>query len=87
MFWTAYTIILPIFKSDFYSRFSDLPIATYDSVFYDGLGYNPAETKLHPFAAQFLKQSSFFKNTSLILVILIFVGSKFKIEIFVYNFH
>lgn len=77
LFWTIYCIILPIFKKDFYSQFSYLPMATYDNVFYDGLGYDPDVEKVHPFAEKFLKQSSFFKNKELILIILITVASEY----------
>lgn len=71
IFWTVFCIILPIFQADSFSKFAYLPIATYDSVFYDGLGYDPEVATVHPFTKKFMKQSSFFSNTELILLLLV----------------
>lgn len=78
LFWTVLCIILPIFKKDFYSQFSFIPIALYDVSFYDGLGYDPNNTSIHPFAKRFVNENSVFKNTFLVLIIMVIGASKFR---------
>lgn len=51
-------------------------MATYDASFYDGLGYDPEVTTVHPFTQQYMKESSFFTNTKLILIILFIVAGE-----------
>lgn len=77
LFWTILCIILPIFKTDFYSQFSFMPIALYDRSFYDGLGHDPNDTSIHPFAKPFSNENSVFKNTFLVLIIMVIGASKF----------
>lgn len=76
LFWTIFCIIMPFFKKDFFSQFAQLPIATYDSSFYDGLGYNPDSTTIHPFAKPFVNETSIFNNTPLLILLLIILGRK-----------
>lgn len=76
LFWTLFCVIVPFFKQDFFSQFSQLPIATYDSGFYDGLGYNPKNTAVHPFAKQFTSENSIFENTALLIILLITLTGK-----------
>jgi len=71
LFWTILSITMPILKKDFFSQFAAMPIALYDASFYDGLGYDPNKTAVHPFAKPFMSENSFFENTFLILVILV----------------
>lgn len=78
IFWTFLCIFLPMFKKDFYSQFAFMPIAIYDRSFYDGLGFDPNDTSIHPFAKQFIKEDSFFEKTLLILMIFLISGSKLK---------
>lgn len=76
IFWAIFCIVIPYFKYDVFSQFSQLPIATYDSVFYDGLGYNPESVSIHPFARAFQTESSLFNNTPLIIILFVILGSK-----------
>lgn len=71
IFWTVLCIILPLYKHDFFSQFSFMPIAEYDASFYDGLGHDPNNTKIHPFAKPFVPENSFFENSTLIWLILV----------------
>lgn len=57
-----------------------MPIALYDSSFYDGLGFDPNKTSVHPFAKPFMPENSFFEHTFLILVILVISASKFPLN-------
>jgi hypothetical protein len=72
---------MPIFKADFFSQFSFMPIAIYDQSFYDGLGFDPNNTSVHPFAKPFMNENSFFDNTMGILLIFVFAASKLKFNI------
>lgn len=76
LFWTIFCIIMPFFTKNFFSQFAQLPIATYDSSFYDGLGYNPDSTTIHPFAKPFVNESSIFNNAPLLILLLIILGRK-----------
>lgn len=76
IFWTILCIFLPIFKKDFYSQFAFMPIALYDASFYDGLGHDPNNTSVHPFAKPFLPENSFFEKTYLILTIFVIAASR-----------
>lgn len=78
LFWTILCIITPIYKKDFFSQFSFMPIAIYDSSFYDGIGYNPNDTSVHPFAKPFLAENSIFNSTSTILIILVILAREFQ---------
>lgn len=80
LFWTILCIILPIFKKNFFSQFAFMPIAIYDETFYDGLGHDPNNTSIHPFAKRFKSDNSFFQNTSLILIILVISASKLPLQ-------
>lgn len=71
IFWTVFCIIWSLFKTDSFSRFAYLPLATYNSEFYDGLGYDSESTTVHPFTKEFTKQSSFFANKELIMLLLV----------------
>lgn len=73
LFWTILCIITPIYKKNFFSQFSCMPIAVYDKSFYDGIGYNPNDTSIHPFAQHFSK-NSIFDSTSSILTILVILA-------------
>lgn len=79
IFWTILCIFLPIFKRNFYTQFAFMPIAVYDATFYDGLGYDPNNTAIHPFAERFMPANSFFDKTTLILMIFVISASKKKI--------
>jgi hypothetical protein len=76
LFWTILTIIMPIFKPDFYTQFSSMPIAIYDSIFYDGLAHEPNKTQVHPFAKRFSTENSFFNNSGLIWILMVILASK-----------
>lgn len=76
LFWTAFCIIMPFFKRDFFSQFAQMPIATYDSSFYDGLGYNPDSVTTHPFAKPFTNENSVFNNTPLLILLMIILARK-----------
>lgn len=76
LIWTFVSIMLPLFIEKFFSRFSFMPVALYDASFYDGLGYNPNDTTIHPFAKPFVNENSIFESTSLILIILAVLGGK-----------
>jgi hypothetical protein len=88
LFWTILTIILQLLRADFYSQFSEMPIAIYDASFYDGLGHDPNSTTIHPFTKRFSPKSSFFNNTMLIMCLLVaFTGrSRFSITRIVNHF-
>lgn len=79
IFWTILCIFLPIFKRNFYTQFAFMPIAVYDATFYDGLGYDPNNTAIHPFAKRFMSANSFFDKTTLILMIFVISASRKKI--------
>lgn len=53
-----------------------MPIALYDATFYDGLGHDPNNTSVHPFAKRFTNENSILKNTFVILVIMVIGASK-----------
>jgi hypothetical protein len=53
-----------------------MPIAIYDQIFYDGLGYDPNNTAIHPFAKRFMTENSFFDQTAVILIILVIAASE-----------
>lgn len=76
LFWTILCVIMPIFKTNFYSQFAFMPIALYDATFYDGLGHDPNNTSVHPFAKRFTNENSILKNTFVILVIMVIGASK-----------
>lgn len=76
IFWTIFCIIMPFFKKDFFSQFAQLPIATYDASFYDGLGFNPDSTTIHPFAKPFVNENSIFNNAPMLILLLIILGRK-----------
>lgn len=78
LFWTILCIIIPIYKKDFFSQFSFMPIAIYDTSFYDGIGYNPNDTSIHPFAKPFTTENSIFNSTSSILIILVMLARKLR---------
>lgn len=59
-----------------------MPIAIYDESFYDGLGYDPKRTSVHPFAKPFLNENSFFDKTAIILIILVVAASELSLEAF-----
>lgn len=71
IFWTLLSILMPILKKNFYHQFAFMPIALYDASFYDGLGYDPNKTAVHPFAKPFMPENSFFEQTSVIIIILV----------------
>lgn len=75
LFWTVFCIVIPYFKDDIFSQFSQLPIATYDSVFYDGLGYNPENKSVHPFVKVY-RNDSVFGNSTFLVILLIILASK-----------
>lgn len=79
LFWTVLCIFMPIAKQTFFSQFAFMPIALYDANYYDGLGFNPNNTDVHPFAKPFIPENSFFENTLLILIILIVAASKLNL--------
>lgn len=56
-----------------------MPIAVYDSQFYDGIGYDPNNTAVPPIAERFkaIQEKSFFENSFLILSGLVLVASEF----------
>lgn len=81
-FWTILCVIVPFFKRDFFSQFAQLPMATYDHGFYDGLGYDPEKVTIHPFEKLFINNNSLFENTPLFIMLLIFLTSKYA-----YIFH
>ena len=74
--WSIFCIVIQYFKDNVFSQFAQLPIATYDSVFYDGLGYDPENVSIHPFATAFQSESSLFANTPLIVILFVILGSK-----------
>lgn len=76
IFWTVLSIFIPIKNTRFYSQFAFMPIALYDSSFYDGLGFQPNNTSVHPFAKAFMPENSFFDHTFIILIILVISASK-----------
>lgn len=76
IFWTVLCIVSPIYNREFFSRFSFMPIAMYDRSFYDGLGYDPSNTSIHPFAVPFTPENSFFDKTAIILIIFVIAASK-----------
>lgn len=76
IFWTVLSIFIPIKNTTFYSQFAFMPIALYDSSFYDGLGFQPNNTSVHPFAKAFMPENSFFDHTFIILIILVISASK-----------
>jgi hypothetical protein len=76
-FWTVLCIVVRFFKRDFFSQFAQLPMATYDHGFYDGLGYDPDKTTIHPFEEPFINKNSLFENTPLFMMLLIILSSKF----------
>lgn len=76
IFWTILCVIMPIFKRDFFSQFSFMPIALYDASFYDGLGHVPNETAVHPFAKPFRNENSIFGNVTLMLIIHVIAASE-----------
>lgn len=71
IFWTIFCIIMPIYKMDIFSQFTEMPFAVYDNSFYDGLTEAINATKLHPFAQRYLTKNPFFAHTTLIVVLLI----------------
>ncbi|KAG5679177.1 hypothetical protein PVAND_008767 [Polypedilum vanderplanki] len=71
IFWSVLCITMRFFKHDFFSQFAQLPITTYDHGFYDGLGYNPNKTTIHPFEKPFINKNSLFENTPLFIMILV----------------
>lgn len=81
-FWTVLCLILPVFKKHFFTQFSSnqLPIALYDTTFYDGLAYEPNTTTIHPFAKRFKSENSFFDNTFLIIIILVLCASECNLK-------
>lgn len=74
--WTMLCIIFPFFTENFFSEFAQLPIATYDAGFYDGLYYNPNNTIIHPFAKPFISKNSIFDNKTFLIFLLIIFASK-----------
>jgi hypothetical protein len=81
LLWTIFCIFCPLIKTDFISQFAYLPMATYDSGFYDGLGYNPNTTTIHPFAKPFMPDNSLFKHTYIFVILLIVLGGKSNAKI------
>lgn len=84
IFWTVFGLATSIIKKDFLPALAYIPMAEYDASFYDGLGYDPEVTKVHPFTKMFMNQSSIFLNTNLILVILfVMIGEEriFKLKV------
>lgn len=76
LFWSIFCVIKYTYDRKFFSQFSFMPIAMYDSSFYDGIGYDPNNTSIHPFSQRFISANSFFENTFLILVILVVAASE-----------
>lgn len=72
-FWTILCLILPINNKNFFARFAEMPIATYDWPVSDG----NSKPTVHPFTKPFLPDNSFFENTALILIILVCAASEF----------
>lgn len=81
--WTLFCIIMPFFYRDFFSQFAQLPIATYDSSFYDGLGYNPDSSTIHPFAKPFINENSIFESRPLLIIFLMVFARKKNIYLII----
>jgi hypothetical protein len=85
--WTVVCIFMPIFKPDIFSQFSFMPIAVYHRQFYEGLSYDPENKTMHEFTRRFMRSNFLFDNSTLVLIILCFAGSKFRGKVTTFRFY
>lgn len=74
--WTIICAIAPLYVSNIFSKFGDVPVVNYMSGFYDGSNYNPNDTSVHDFVKPYTNLNSFFGHTSLLEVLIIIFAGK-----------